>query len=201
MERDLKIDLQDAIKWYNGSNKELRDLALKTFSKSELENSQWSNIKTWKDVLKALRISKDYTELLPFKACYAARVQMIRIALNKGYDIEFCPIGPIWYPELITSPIVGPKSSITMYAKSYCGEIETPDCCDDSYVGVNANHTPCGGALLSIDSARFVKTVYMNTALLGCATKEIAEHFGKYFYYEILASCYGDKIRKIEEND
>lgn len=203
MEKKLTIDLQDAIKWYNGINKELRDLALKVFSKSELENSQWSNIKTWEDVLKALHISKDYTVELPFRACYAARVQMIRTALNKDYDIKFNPTEAVWYPELIISPTtgIGPQRSIDIYAKSYCGEIEVLDEREDSYVGVNANHMQHGGGLLLIDSACQVKTVYMNTALLGCATKEIAEHFGKYFYYEILASCYGDIICKVKEND
>lgn len=204
MEKDLTIDLQNAIKWYNGSIKELRDLALKVFSKSELEKySQWSNIRSWKDVLKALHISKDYTVELPFRACYAARVQMIRTALNKDYDIKFNPTEAVWYPELIISPTtgIGPQRSIDIYAKSYCGEIEVRDEREDSYVGVNANHMEYGGGLLLIDSARQVKTVYMNATLLGCATKEIAEHFGKYFYYEILASCYGDKIRKVKEND
>jgi hypothetical protein len=201
MEKDLKVDLQEARKWYNGDNKSLRDLALKVYTKDELENAYWAEIKSWKDVLKALHIYKDYTEKLPFRACYAARVQMIRTILNKDYDIKFNPIGAVWYPELIISPIEGPKSSLTMYAATYCGKIEDCNSCDDSYVGVNANSMQCGGGLLPIDAFRGVRTVYMNTSLLCCATKEIAEHFGKYFYFEILASCYGDIIRKMEEND
>lgn len=200
MERDLKIDLQDAIKWYNGSNKELRDLALKTFSKSELENSQWSNIKTWKDVLNALHIFKDYTELLPFKACYAARVQMIRIALNEGYDMKLWE-GKIWYPYCI----MGPEDNVKCRSNYNCGKVVVYESQPESenkslFVGGNT----LIGSYAGLGCFFFSDDVGCSGTLcgvLGCATKEIAEHFGKYFYYEILASCYGDKIRKIEEND
>ena len=200
MERDLKIDLQDAIKWYNGSNKELRDLALKIFSKDELEPPQWQSIKTWKDVLKVLNVSIDMTGSLPTRACYAARVQMIREALNKGYNLKLWE-GTIWYPYFK----IGPKENVERYSNSIYGKVVVDESQPGSenrllFVGSYAVYGGCAG-LGFFDSYSGVGLSPPACGFLGCASKEIAEHFGKYFYYEILASCYGDKIRKIEEND
>lgn len=194
-ERNLTINLQEAREWYKGTIKELRDLALKTFSKDELEPPQWQSIKTWRDVLKTLGISKDMTGALPARACYAARVQMIREALNKGCDLNLWK-GKIWYPYFR----IGPKDNVEQNSDFICdnvvvdepqpgnenklllvgGGVDYGSCtglgCFYSYNGVGLSDTYCGS--------------------LGCATKEIAEHFGKYFYFEILASWFGNKVHR-----
>lgn len=200
MERKLNIDLQDAIKWYNGDNKELRNLALEIFSKEELENSQWSSIRSWKDVLKALHISKDYTDKLPFQACYAARVQMIKMALNKGYDWKI-GMDKVWYPyfRIGIDSVLG--KDVLEYSEFVCGTVEILDVIyHPVFIGAGVSNDS-RGSLVLLDDYRQIRDMRVKVGFLGCATKEIAEHFAKYFYFEILASCYGDKIHKVEEND
>ena len=56
-ERNIKVDIVTARKWYNGSDDSLKTLALQAFSESELKN----NVKVWKDLFNA---PKNY------KGCY-----------------------------------------------------------------------------------------------------------------------------------
>ena len=56
-ERTIKLDVDTARKWYNGSDDSLKTLALQAFSESELKN----NVKVWKDLFNA---PKNY------KGCY-----------------------------------------------------------------------------------------------------------------------------------
>lgn len=194
-ERNLTINLQEAREWYKGTIKELRDLALKTFSKNELDPPKWQNIKTWQDVLDVLGITKDNTEVLPFKACYAARVQMIREALNKGYDMSLWK-GTIWYPYFR----IGSEDNVKRHSDFVCGNIvveESQPGSDSRFLLVGGNASDGGSAGLGVFFSNFGVGLSNSTCgPLGCATKEIAEHFGKYFYFEILASWYGNKISK-----
>lgn len=194
-ERNLTINLQEAREWYKGTIKELRDLALKTFSKDELEPPQWQSIKTWRDVLKTLGISKDMTGALPARACYAARVQMIREALNKGYDLKLWE-GRIWYPYFR----IGPEDNVKQYSDFICGTVVV----DEPQPG-NENKLLMVGGRADYSSAAGLGYFYSSNGVgfsnaycgsLGCATKEIAEHFGKYFYFEILASWFGNKVHR-----
>lgn len=194
-ERILTINLQEARKWYKGNVKELRDLALKTFSEDELECPQWQSIKTWDDVLNALNISDDITLGLPTKARYAARVQMIRETLNADYDLKLWE-GIIWYPYFR----IGPENKVVKYSNFNCGNIKVSKYLSNSkdklfYVGGCAllGSTLGSGCFPYCNGIRYSDPA---CGSLGCATKEIAEHFGKYFYFEILASWFGDKVVK-----
>lgn len=195
-ERNLTINLQEAREWYKGTIKELRDLALKTFSKDELEPPQWQSIKTWKDVLDTLGISEDTTCLLPAKACYAARVQMIREALNKGYNLKLWE-GTIWYPYLK----IGPEENVKRYSDSIYGKVvvdESQPGSENRLLRVVGRASSGGGAGLGFfDSNYGVGLSNAHCGSLGCATKEIAEHFGKYFYFEILSSWFGSKVHRV----
>lgn len=195
-ERILKINLQEARKWYKGNVKELRGLALNAFSKDELEYPQWQSIKTWDDVLNALGISEDMTFMLPTKACYAARVQMIREALNADYDVKLWE-GEVWFPYFR----IGPEKKVRNYSNFICGNIRVSEPLPNNkdgclLVGGGASDGSSSGPG-SFLSSLGVGYSASDCGSLGCATKEIAEHFGKYFYFEILASWFGDKISRV----
>lgn len=46
-ERNVKISIETAKKWYNGEDESLKEIALQAFSESELKN----NVKVWNDLL------------------------------------------------------------------------------------------------------------------------------------------------------
>lgn len=61
-------------------------------------------------------------------------------------------------------------------------------------VGSYAGHG--GGAGLGcFDSSLVVSAATSDVGFLGCATREIAQHFGKYFAKEIFDAKYGDTVK------
>lgn len=65
VERNIKIDLLTARKWYNGNNPVLKELALKAFTKNELEEIMFEEIiELYSNDIRSMNVpSKLYSEL------------------------------------------------------------------------------------------------------------------------------------------
>ena len=123
------------------------------------------------------------------------KLNIIRKALNSGHDLYlaksseeygiFHPDNPILAENSLSyrNDIVSGKIEIIGKIKSEGGlyNILNKNPYNGSYAGL-------GGFCGTVGQA------YADTGFLGCATKEIAEHFGKYFGMLITKAKYGDLL-------
>lgn len=195
--RRMTLTFDKAVEWYNAGG-ELREVALQVFTEDELKSFHFSDIKTFGDVLNQLSENEvfDYTEVETYltKGQLAAlKVNLIRKVLNKGYKMDFTN-GRMYYPY---------NPSVTQKSSYYKDEIKRGDHQIVAKFSVNgqifnllggcANNS--GGAGLGYFlSHSGVGGAYANVGTLGCATEEIAKHFGKYFAKEIFEMKYGDFV-------
>ena len=203
-ERKITITLEKAKEWYN-SNIVLREVALQAFSKEELKHN-FKDIKTFDDGLIALGYD-DYTRSIIFNEVFAInkyskasaamfKLNIIRKALNLGKDLHLTKNSEdsyTYYPynPVITKTSTYYKNDINSGKMEVIGKIKSEG---EEYnvLGGSANSGDAGlGYFRSNVSVGFA---YADIGFLGCATKEIAEHFGKYFGMLITEAKYGDMV-------
>lgn len=199
--RSITITLEKAREWYNSGNTALKDLALQAFSRDEIIY-HFTKIKSLNDACIALGL--DYKTILVevksiekiSKASAAMfELNIIRKALNCGQDLHLTkdPEGSyLYYPynPFVTKSSTRYKSWINLGEMEVIGKIK---CEGEEYCVL------CGGAgfnghegLGNFDSNYGVGDAHSNVWFLGCATKEIAKYFGKYFGMLITEAKYGD---------
>lgn len=202
--REIKINIQTARVWYNGEDKYLRELALQAFSVNELTKI-FPSIKTFKDACEAVKLDYDslkiYMETLSrgySKASVAMfKLNIIRKALNLGQDLHltkdtndsyiYCPYNPF-----ITISTTSYRNVIDSGDMEIIGRIKSEE--DYYYVlGGSTNHGGYAG-LGGFSSCDNIGYANSNYGFLGCASEEIAQHFGKYFGMLITEAKYGDII-------
>lgn len=200
--RTIPLSLREAKQWYKSNNDTLKRLALKVFTEEELVDS-FVDIESFKDACAVLNL--DYTNT-QFRAAAIAEISkasaamfklnIVKRALNFGQNLHltkdpksshiyypynpFVTKGSTYYENEINSgkmEIIGRiknegKEHYVLGGQVYNHCSNTGLGCFCSYVGVG----------ISDDSIGF----------LGCATKEIAQHFGKYFGMLITEAKYGD---------
>lgn len=201
--REIKINIQTARVWYNGEDKYLRELALQAFSVNELTKI-FPSIKTFKDACEALRLDydslKDYAEVIAeYSKASAAmfKLNIIRKALNLGQDLHltkdtndsyiYSPYNPF-----ITISTTYYRNVIDSGNMEIIGRIKSEE--DYYYVlGGSTNHGGYAGlgGFSSYDNMGYANCNY---GFLGCASEEIAQHFGKYFGMLITEAKYGDMV-------
>jgi len=193
--RNIQINIDTAREWYTGANESLKTLALQAFKKEELEPS-YKDIKTLVDVKRILNISDsdwDKVVTIPIaEAKYSALVALIRKALHVGLSTSLWE-GTYYYPWLY----IGESKDVKRYSSFDCGEVTvieefpTGKCRLSVGGGVNTGSHAGLAYFYGHSSVGYAGT---DVGTLGCISREIAEHFGKYFYYYILKSWYGNKI-------
>lgn len=193
--RNISITLEKARDWYNSNSLDLREVALQAFSEDELKVVNFKDITTFEDAVKVLNLDthsiyyaienlKDVS-----KASVAAfKLNIIRKALNMNYKMSFKE-GIYWYPH--TSIVLS-----NSYRKDKC-EKETAkvkiNCDICTLIGGCSDYSGLSG-LGEYYSKSGVCYSNAHIGFLGCATAEIAQHFGKYFAKEIFEAKYGDLI-------
>lgn len=209
MERTITVTLEKAKEWYNSDNESLKEFALDVFTEMELKTN-FRDIKTFKDVCKSLGIDYNYVigkanSIAKFSCASAAmyKLNCVRKALNLGYDLYLsknlngeCHT---WYPCLIfcikNSDYYKDELESGEYKK--IGGIKSEGVTYDVICG----DASWNGEGLGCFNHKNIGFTNANTGLLGCATKDIAEHFGKYFGMLITEAVYGDMVDfKIVEN-
>lgn len=204
-ERNITVSIAQARDWFNSGNKQLQALALQVFDRKELA-SDFRHIVTFKDACKVLGFSystDDIIRTLSISTSAMFRLNIIRQALNLGYDMQlvknpsksyiYCPYNPFitkvegfrYYKDEINSGVIeiigeiraGGVSYYVLNSVAYFNGIDG--------VG-NFNYSTGSGRALT------------DSGFLGCASMEIAQHFGKYFGMLITTAKYADIIKDFE---
>lgn len=197
------MTLEQAREWYNSGKAAYKKIALQNFSKEELAPN-FRNIKTFDDACQILGIyyseeDLEVIEQLISRASVAMfKLNIIRKALHIGQDLYLAKdtdsYSGIWYPY---NPII--PSSSTIYAKEIksnkvevLGKIKSREII---YNVLNVDASTSGfTGLGSFNSHNGTGLCIADVAFLGCASREIAEHFGKYFGMLITKAKYGDMV-------
>lgn len=201
-ERNITITLEKAREWYVSNNEELKELALKAFPEKELQYLQFSEIKTFKDAIIVLEMGLNTTlnTLAEIKMCSTASAAMfqlniIRKALNFGQDLHFTknPKGSCtYYPcnQFITESSTCYEDDFNTGKVEIIGKIKS----EEIEYNVIGGHAVVGMdfGLGNFSPHEGVGSADANFAFLGCASREIADHFSKYFGMLITEAKYGD---------
>ena len=203
IKRNISVTLEKAQEWYNNDNESLKEIALQAFNESELK-FDFRNIKSLSDACSVLGLN--YNEILS-ESCYINRISkasaamfnlnIIKKALNLGKELSFTknPEGScICYPF---NPIIRRDSScygneikegkIKIVGK-FKVEGEIYLILGDSAIVSLA----CSSGLGAFNPKNGSGQTFSNIGFLGCASREIAEHFSRYFGTLITEAKYGD---------
>lgn len=203
MERNITITLEKAKEWYNSDNESLKEVALQAFSEDELA-CNFKNITTFKKACEALGLNYDATSFIAeniaiiSKASAAMfKLNIIRIVLNFGQGLHLtkCPdkTSFIWYPQnpFITKDSMCYRDKIESNKMEVVGKFKSNG---EVYRVLSGTPCFCGEGLGLFNQSNGLGDGYASSGFLGCATKEIAEHFGKYFGMLITESKYADMV-------
>ena len=203
MYKNMIVTIDEAREMYNSGNKTLKDLALKVFSDDELNPPPYSEIKTFEDAVTVLGMSIDdensiVNTLKERSKAMAAmyKLNIIRKALNLGQNLHliksanedslvYCPKNPF-----IAKGSTYYKNDIEVYRMEIIGRFNNDGI---EYFVLNGDPAIGGHSGLAIyDGLICVGHAKTDFGFLGCASAEIAEHFGKYFGMLITEAKYGD---------
>ena len=205
MERNITITLEKAKEWYNSGNTSLKEIALQAFDEKELI-FDFRDIKTFKDACEALDLDYDdivdtIANIIIFghsKASAAMfKLNIIRKALNLGQDLHLTKDPKNSYIYYPCNPLV--TKSSTYYNKEFnlgemkiIGKVKSEG--KEYFVFGGKAITSGGDGLGHFYSTDGVGVANASFGFLGCASEEIAEHFGKYFGMLITEAKYGDMV-------
>ena len=206
-ERNVTVTLNKAKEWFNSNNETLKELALQAFNEEELTAFDFTKIKTFEDALTALGykestkiyIRNTINDISMYSRASAAmtKLNIIRKALNLGKDLHLTKDpenSHIYYPynPFVTNNSTCYKSEINSGKIEIIGKIKNEG---EEYniLGGSASYGGSTG-LGGFDSGIGVGFTYTAVEFLGCATEEIAKHFGKYFGMLITIAKYGDMV-------
>ena len=202
-ERNITVTLNKAKEWFNSGNATLKEIALQAFSKDELTYN-FKDIKTLENACEALGL--DYSiisivtkDIATFSKASAAmfKLNIIRKALNLGQDLHLTkdPEGScIYYPynPFVTKSSTYYKSEINSGKMKVIGKIKSEG---EEYNVLGGGADNGGDAGLGyFYSYNGVGSAFTDVGFLGCANKEIAKHFAKYFGMLITEAKYGDMV-------
>ena len=206
--RNITVTFNKAKEWFNSGNATLKEIALQAFNKDELTYN-FKNITTFEKACEVLGLHHGaiVSDVSTVSVSVAAmlKLNIIRRALNLGYDMHFAK-NPrnsfIYYPynPLATIPegCNYYKEQINSGIFQIIGKVKIE--------GVEYNVLG-GGITYDINSGlggfnyqTGICRCRSEVSLFGCATKEIAEHFGKYFGMLITETKYADKDFEVIES-
>lgn len=202
-ERNMTISIVQARNWFNSGNKQLQELALQVFDRKEL-TSDFRHIVTFEDACEVLGLRYSFSRtdsiIRTFSRSTSAmyKLNIIRRALNLGQELSFARGSSFYYP---TNPFVT-ENSVHFYEALKAGKMEVIGKIKSEGIiykvlsGLAYNGS--GSGLASRQSFGGLCNNNCAMGFLGCASKEIAEHFGKYFGMLITTAKYADIIKDFE---
>ena len=202
--RKITISLDKAREWFNSGNATLEEVALQAFDKDELTYN-FRDITTFEKASKVLGLNHGVSDIATMSVSVAAmfRLNIIRRALNLGYDMHFAknprnsflyyPYNPLatipegcnYYKEQINSGIFQIIGKVKIEGVKY------------NVLGGGITYDINSG-LGGFNYQTGICKCRSEVSLFSCATKEIAEHFGKYFGMLITVAKYADIIKDFE---
>lgn len=201
MERSIKVTLEKAKEWYNSGNELLMEIALSVYTKMELKTN-FRDIKTLKDVCKSLDIDYNFVinnanSIAKFSRASAAmyKLNCVRKALNLGQDLHLTEDpedSDIHYPhnQFVTEESTYYEDELNSGRMEVIGKIKS----EGKEYNVLSGYIDVGKSGLGCFSDLGVGHAYASCGFLGCASEEIAKHFGKYFGMLITEAKYGDMV-------
>lgn len=203
-ERNVTVTLDKAKEWFNSGNATLKEIALQAFSKEELTAFDFTRIKTFEDACNTLSIDRKTANYLVrvmagiSKASVAMfKLNIIRRALNLGQDLHLTQApehSRIYYPciSFVTESSDYYKSELNSGRVKVIGKIKS----EGEEYNVLGGGTCKGGG---VGLGNFISSVSVGSAdagigFFGCASQEIAQHFGKYFGMLITEAKYADMV-------
>lgn len=203
-ERNITVTLEKAREYYKSDNESLKDIALQAFSKEELNTFDFTKIKTFKDACNVLNIDYRTVNYLVHvmdgisKSSIAMfKLNIIRKALNLDQDLHLTKNPKdscIYYPynPFVTESSTYYESELNSGKMEVIGKIKSEGTLYNVLGGCAGCCSGTGlGCFRSYGSAGFADAV---VGFLGCASKEIAQYFGKYFGMLITEAKYGDMV-------
>lgn len=205
--RNVTLTLEKAKEFYNSGNAALKEIALQAFTKEELTNPEYTNIKTFEGACRAIGIVyRTDCDLI-----YLSRVEgnlgkhltaiykldIIRKALNGADWNPKMAEGNIYYPWVKIYPI-GKKAKAAKAAAANGWRL------GPTFIADNKRYTLVGGEYLYYmnDGLASLSCEYGNILpcldLLSCKSREIAEHMSRYFAKEIFEATYAQYIGAYE---
>lgn len=203
-ERNITVTLEKAREWYNSDNESLKEIALQAFNKKELNVFDFTKIKTFEDACNTLNIDCKVVNYLVrvmagiSKASVAMfKLNIIRKALNLGHDLHLTQDPKdscIYYPynPFVTKSSTYYENDLNSGKTEVIGRIKSEG--EEYYVLGGDTDDGCTTGLGYFGSYHGVGLAYAGFGFLGCATKEIAQHFGRYFGMLITEAKYADMI-------
>ena len=203
IKRNVTITLEKAQEWYNSGNDSLKEIALQAFNENELKFN-FRNIKSLSDACSVLGLN--YNEILS-ESCYISRISrasaamfnlnIIKKALNLGQELSFTENPKDSYIYYPFNPIICRDSSY------YGNEIKAGEIKIVGKFKVEGEiylilgdsaivSSTCSSGLGAFNPKNGSGQTFSNIAFLGCASREIAEHFSRYFGTLITEAKYGD---------
>lgn len=206
-ERNVTVTLSKAKEWFNSGNATLREVALQAFDKTEL-TSNFTGIGTFRDACTVLKL--DYHVMLSIvntikqvsRASAAMfKLNIVRKALNLGQDLSLTRSPKdsyVYYPynPLMTNSSTFYDNDISLGNMEVIGKIKSEGkeykvlgstAVDGGYVGLGVFYPGDGVAYADA-----------RVGFFGCASKEIAQHFSKYFGMLIIEAEYADMVKDFE---
>ena len=197
----VKLSIDDAIEMYHSGNEKFKKIALDAFGEIKL-NYNFRLVKTLEDACNALDLNyicvvKEADSIANFSKSSAAmfKLNIVKKALNLNRDLHFIN-GPkksyIYYPFnlLVSDGSTYYEEELNSGEMEIIGKIKVE----------GEEYNILGGKTSTIEYFGLgnffcygnVGKADANFAFLGCASKEIAKHLGKYFGMLITEAKYGD---------
>lgn len=198
---NLEVTIDQAKEWYNSNNETLKALALKCFSEHELLSRPFYNIKTLADACEALdlpfeAITRESKRIYKYSRASSAMFELniIRKALNLDQDLKFIKEPNHSYIHYPYNPFTAESSEYYKNSNSDAILLIGKVMIEEKIYSIYGNSTGNGGCsgLGSFSSMHRIGYANSNVAFLGCASKEIALHFSKYFGMLITEAKFGD---------
>lgn len=201
--RNVTINLEKAREWYNSGDTSLREIALQAFNRNELTYN-FKNITTFEKACEALGLnytvmSGNAEAIANISKASAAmfKLNIIRKALNLGYNLHLTKNlknSCIYYPynPFVTENSIYYENGLNSGTMEIIGKIESEGTFYNILNGAPLNGG--GAALGGFYSADGVGSASANIGFFGCVSREIAQHFGKYFGILITEAKYGDMV-------
>lgn len=207
-ERTITVTLEKAKEWYSSDNATLKEIALQAFSKEDLKPFDFTKIKTFGDALDALgylsteqnRINSIVNSLYLVSKASAAMfmLNIIKRALNKGYDLHITENAKnedyTWYPyfRFITKDCTCYNQKLERVEVKKIGKFESKEITYDVFsIGATVGSD---AGLGGFDFYSNMGNADADIGFLGCATEEIAKHFGLHFGMLVMEAMYGDMV-------
>ena len=198
----IDVTINEAKEWYNSGNETLVELALKAFSKDELTYN-FKDITTFKKACEVLGLNYDdmfyiTKNIATISKASAAmfKLNIIRKALNLGQDLHLTKdpkCSHFYYPynPFVTKSSIIYKRELNSGRVKVIGKIKSEG---EEYNVLGGIALDGGAGLGRFYSDPGVGFASALIGFLGCATEEIAQHFGKYFGMLITEAKYGDIV-------